>query len=156
MSTLLRARFSLAVALVALLATGVVACGDDDLTENQNQNQTDPDGSDSIAVAGAWENQFETVEVIDDEKWDFMTLLDFDNEERWAITQNADDDEWNPSAFNRVVWTPIENDVFYYCTAVFAAETETEAREEEGDADPENLESGCGENGFAWNQMTRQ
>lgn len=156
----------LVLALTAFLASGLMACGDDEFVENQNQeneqhgeeeeiteNQAEEE---SIEVAGTWENQFGMTETIDDEMWDFMHLVDFDNGERWAITQNPDDDEHNPDAYNRLYWTSIEDDTFYYCTAVFGKETEDEAREAEGTADEEDLEGGCGEGGFEWTEMIRQ
>ena len=142
-------------------ATGTLACGDDDFQENQNQNQNqnqhenDNQGEDDeIAVAGAWENQFGTTEVIDEEMWDFMYLVDYDNDERWAVTQNPDDDEHNPSAYNRLEWLPIEDDVFYYCIVAFGLATEQDAHEIEEGADSDDLDEGCG--GFEWTEMTRQ
>ena len=150
--------------LVAFLATGTLACGDMD--EEENQNQVDPgdgdaagdgdgDGEESIAVEGTWTTNFGGEESIDDEVWGFMLLIDFDNDERWAIAQNPSDSEYNPDEYNRLVWTPIEDDVFHYCTVAFGLETEEEARNAENTADDQDLDGeGCG--GFSWTEMTRQ
>jgi hypothetical protein len=154
------------LSLIAFLATGALACGELDVEEegenqssekDENQNNDEKQNNQSeaeIEVAGEWENQFGEIEVIDDERWDFMHLVDFENDQRWAVTQNPDDDEWNPSAYNRLVWTPIEDDVFYYCTVDFGLETEEEAQLSDASADEEDLDGGCG--GFAWTEMTRQ
>ncbi len=152
------------ICLIAALfmATGTVACGDDDFAENQEPtNQQNGDNydnqeteDDEIEVAGEWQNQFGGTEVIDEEMWDFMYLIDFDNDERWAITQNPDDDEHNPDAYSRIHWLPIEDDVFHYCMVDFGLDTEDEARESEASADEEDLDEGCGE--FAWSELTRQ
>lgn len=152
------------------LAGGALACGDIDETENQNapnQHQNDENGNgeddngdndspndeEEIAVAGTWENQWGDEEVIDDEMWDYMWLVDFDNDERWAITQNPEDDEHNPDAYNRLEWTPIDDDTFYYCIVDFGLETEEDARETEETADEGDLEAGCG--GHPWTEMTK-
>ena len=164
MSTNTKKSFA-ALLVLCLLATGTLACGDEEFEENQddeqvnqNQNQQDEDQnqgeSEQIEVAGTWETPFETVEVIDDEMWGFMYLIDFDNDQRWAITQNPDDDDHNPDAFNRLHWTPIENDTFYYCTVAFGLDTEQEARDTDATADEGDLDGGCG--GFPWTEMTRQ
>lgn len=147
----------LRVFLVGLLATGMMACGEIDEAENQApENQEEEEvQEESIEVEGTWDTPFGTTEVIDDERWDFMDLIVFDNNERWAVTQNPDDSEYNPSLYNRLVWTPVEDDVFYYCYVDFALESVDEALNSEGEADENDLDGeGCG--GFSWTQMTRQ
>lgn len=122
---------------------------------NQASNQTNNQSADdTIEVAGEWETQFGSVEVIDEESWDFMALIDYDNEQRWAVTQNPDDAEFGPSTYNRIVWTPIEDDVFYYCTVDFGLETEEEAQTTDAEADADDLDGGCSD--FEWTEMTRQ
>jgi hypothetical protein len=122
------------------LVMGTLACGE---------------AGPEIEVAGAWLTPFDTVEVIDDEVWSFMLVVDFDNQDRWAITQNPDDDEFNPDAYNRLVWTLVDGDEFYYCTVAFGLETEAEARNVETIPDDTDLGGeGCG--GFSWTRMVRQ
>ncbi len=151
--------------LAAALATGSLACGEMDeenqnqaVNQNQDQNQNQNQNQDpewEIEVAGTWENQFGLIEEIDDEIWDFMFVIDFDNDDRWAITQNPSDDDFNPDGYNRLVWTPIEGDVFYYCTVDFGLATEEDARTTDATGDASDLD-GVGCNGFPWTRMERQ
>jgi hypothetical protein len=53
-------------------------------------------------------------------------IEDYSNDENEIITQNPDDAEYSPSAFNRIVWTEIEADSFYYCTTDFGLESAAE------------------------------
>lgn len=164
----------------AFLATGMLACGDIDVEENQETNQqndendqnddndqndgNDNDGNDNdgeidpdendIEIAGHWDTNFDTTEDIDDEWWDFMHMIEFDNDDRWAVTQNPEDNEWGADTYNRLVWTPIEDDVFYYCTVDFNLDTEEEAMDTDATADDDDLDGGCG--GNPWTEMTRQ
>ena len=154
-------KISLYLTLIFFVATGMVACGDEEFEKNQNQESNanqeangNQEQEDSIATAGTWDNQFDMTETIDDEMWDYMYLIDFDNDERWAITQNPDDDEHNPAGYNRLEWTPIEDDTFYYCTAARGLDTEEEALQAESTADDEDLDEGCA--GFEWTEMVRQ
>lgn len=110
-----------------------------------------------IELTGTYTTQFEGTEVITATTWDFgieTAIVDWDNEDNWAVTQNPDDAEMNASTFNKVVWTEPDTDgVFYYCTVDFGLETEESARNSEESADssmPE--EGGCGD--FPWTKMT--
>lgn len=147
----------LRVFLVGLLATGMLACGEIDEAENQGgQDAENQGGQDDelIEVAGTWETQFGGTEVIDEENWDYMSLVVFDNDERWAVTQNPEDSDFNPSLYNRIVWTPLVEDSFYYCYVDFALDDIDEALNSEAEADADDLEGeGCG--GFSWTKMTR-
>lgn len=161
------------VLLAALFVTSVVACGDDDNDDSQNQNQNqgeelDPDeviepAEYDIEIAGNWMTQFDTREDIDDDEWIFVyddnddlaqEVIDFDNEERWAITKNPDDAELGPGTYNRSVWTSLEEDQFYYCTVDFGLDSEEEAHDSEETADEGDLDGGCGD-GFSWTEMIR-
>ena len=152
----------LLIGLVLSLATGIVACGETDGEEEEQteeeeteeeETEEEEEEEEGIEVAGTWETQFSTTETIDEEMWSFMYLVDYSNDDRRAVTQNPDDDEHNPDAYNVLEWTPIENDVFYYCTAEFGIETEDEAHHSQASPDADDLESGCG--GFEWTEMTR-
>lgn len=110
-----------------------------------------------IEVRGTYMNQFDMSETITGTTWDFgieMTIVDWDNEQNWAVTQNPDDAETAPSAFSKLVWTePDADGVFYYCTVDFGLETADDARNTEKTADDTNPEEeGCGD--FAWTKMT--
>ncbi len=173
------------LSLCALLAAGMLACGDLDEAENQdqpNQQQQDEDddnGDDDngydvdpadhdIAVAGVWETSFDdengdpVVEVITDDEWDFREMVDFDNDDRWAVTQNPDDADFDPGSYSRIVWTELEDDSFYYCEHAFGFDSEQGARDAEGGYDADDMATGCGvdpddeDDGFAWTEMTRK
>ncbi len=146
---------------LAALLVFAVACGDDDEGENNANNINNANNVNNanngmtIEVAGTWESNFATVESISDTEWNGSAITQYDNNARLAITQNAADAEFSPSAFNKIVWTAPEGDVFYYCTIAFGLETEQEAVDAEDtsdDSDP--LNSGCG--GFGWTQLTKQ
>ncbi len=138
---------------------------DDENDDNGNDDEDDlidPDDQD-IVIAGSWETNFDGREDIDDDQWTFVfdenddlvqAMIDFDNDERWAITQNPEDAEFGPGSYNRSVWTDLEDDRFYYCTVDFGLESEEDAHASEQKADEEDLEGGCGE-GSPWTEMTR-
>jgi len=110
-------------------------------------------GTAKIELVGTWKSNFDTVEVISESKWGRASIVEFDGSARIAYTQNATDDAFSPSAFNRLVWTTITNNSFYYCTVDFGLNSldEAKASTKVADAaDPDN--AGCG--GFAWTKLT--
>jgi hypothetical protein len=112
------------------------------------------DDTAKLEVAGLWDDNFGGWTLIDSEKWGDYAVNEFDNEANWAITQNAADDEYNPSKYNYVVWTEAAEDGSWWtCTVAFGIETIEAARTTENtsdDSDPAN--SGCGD--FGWTKMT--
>ncbi len=165
----------LRILAIGLLATIVVACGDDDSNgedpdENPSEapsNELDPDevidpADHDIEIAGNWGTQFDTREDVDDDYWIFIyednddlaaEIVSFDNEERWAITKNPDDADFSPGMYNRNVWTPLADGQFHYCTVDAGLESEEAAEQSEETADEADLDGGCG--GFGWTEMTR-
>lgn len=117
------------------------------------------DKEQAIATFGTWKTSFggtqgddETITTI---KWGATDIRAYDNTNRWAVTQNAADAEFGPSTYNRLVWTPIEDGVFHYCTVAFSLETEQAALDSEATADTDALDTdGCG--GFPWTKMNAQ
>lgn len=110
-----------------------------------------------IEVTGTYMNQFDSMETVTATTWDFgieQSIVDWDNQANWAITQNPEDAEFNPSAFNKIVWLePNDQDVFFYCTVDFGLETEEAARTTAKTADSgAPLEGGCGES--PWTELT--
>ena len=103
-----------------------------------------------LGIKGSYETTFDESYDISSVAWGAQTIVEFDNSARWAITQNPADDEWNPSAFNRLVWTaPADDGAFWVCTVDFGLDTAEAAAASTNEADatdPEN--SGCG--GFGW------
>ena len=108
--------------------------------------------SPELEVTGAYSSLFGE-EKITATKWGFTTIVEYDNEANVAITQNPADDMFNPSEFNRIVWTEKEaNGAFYYCFVDFgmpsaeAAKTSTATFDASAPAT-----GGCG--GFPWTEL---
>ncbi|MFP4600527.1 MAG: hypothetical protein ACLFVJ_19890, partial [Persicimonas sp.] len=126
--------------------------------------QPDADES-SLEIAGVYDSNHGAEVTITNDEWvsdspDYpaleLSVVEFDNDENFAITQNADDAEFDAEKFNKEVWTEPDSDgVFYHCTVDYSLDTAEEARntsETADDSDPEN--SGCGD--FAWTKLTPQ
>ena len=115
-----------------------------------------------IEITGRYNDQFDSTPVIEitPTVWDTQTLgtsiIDWDNDQNWAITQNPEDAEFSPGAYNRLVWIePESNGLTYYCTVDFGLETEAAARNSMQTADPSNPEmGGCGSMGTPWTRLT--
>ena len=106
-----------------------------------------------IEIRGSWTSNFGGEEVITPLMWGAASIKLFDNTANWSVTQNAADDMWNPSKFNKIVWTELADASFYYCTVDYgldtleAAKTSTQTADS---SDPDN--SGCGQ--FSWTKLT--
>jgi len=120
-------------------------------------------GSEALEIDGRWDGDFGSVEVIADTSWSVdygtgasvSTIVSFSNDDNAAITQNADDAEYDPSAYNRIVWTEIADDSFYYCTTDFGLDTLEEAEQADTPADDSHPgESGCGAS--PWTKLIRK
>lgn len=96
-------------------------------------------------------------ETIDSEAWtSFGTakVHRWDNTFNIVITQNPADDAYNPSKFNKVVWTELSAESFYYCTVDFGLETADAAWASTKTANATTPDtSGCGS--FGWTKLTR-
>jgi hypothetical protein len=147
--------------LCVALSLMAPACGDDssdDGTAGTGGGAAgmggDGDGaSGEIEVAGTYDSDF-GAETIDASMWNGSDVVDFDNDDNWAITQNADDADFDPGKFNKIVWTePSDTGEFYYCTVDFGLDSADEARDTELTADDSDPDSGgCG--GFSWTLLT--
>lgn len=112
----------------------------------------------AIELNGNWVSDFGT-EVIDSFVWDagFMKLdvVAYDNGTNTAITQNPADDAWNPSKFNKVVWTEPTDGAFYYCIVAFGLDSDAAAWASEASADATDpATGGCG--GFPWTRLASE
>ena len=142
---------------VAVLAVGcgAFACG----TEAGDGHAHDIVDADALEIVGSWESNFGGDEIISDDAWNMgyatAQIVAFDNLTNTAITQNASDAAYDPGKFNRLVWTDLHNDAFYYCTvdiAVASLELALASTTTADASDPEN--SGCG--GFSWTKLIRK
>lgn len=107
-----------------------------------------------IEIAGAFRDSYDAAHRIDDLVWQMagssFDLIDFSNDERWAIAENAADNQFFPESFSRFEWTR-ESGVLFYCQSVFAASSEDEARKAPR-ADASDLRAGC--SNFSWSSLT--
>ena len=109
-----------------------------------------------IEIAGAYRDNYSGTHRVTDESWNsgasMFHVIEFSNEERWALARNDGQNEFNPDAYSRFDWT-VAGDRLYFCQSAFASETVEDARDVPA-ADPDDLESGCGSAGFAWSALT--
>ena len=102
-------------------------------------------------IKGAYFTNFNFGFTVTATAWGNQTIVEINNDENYAITQNPADDEFNPSKFNKIVWTDVVNGQFFYCTVDFGLATADAALATTKTADASNPSmSGCG--GFAWTQ----
>jgi hypothetical protein len=133
------ALFGMAMSLLA-----GCGAGEDETSPNQQ--------SSGIEIRGEWESEFGE-ETITDDVWGSTSIVKFDNDANVAITQNADDAEFSPGKFNRIVWTEPAGGSFYYCWVAFALDSEQEAFDSDATADDSDPETGgCG--GFPWTKLS--
>lgn len=114
-----------------------------------------------LEVIGEWQSMFGDQvydEVITEDAWSYAAIVEYDNATNIVITQNPDGDDPQlfPNAYSRLVYTDPQGDAFYYCTSDFGLETLEAARAAMGKADPDDLETGCGESGFSWTKLTKK
>jgi hypothetical protein len=109
----------------------------------------------SIEIAGSWHDVlFGGTTVIDATTFGYANLVEFDNEKQVAIIQNKPDDPFGPNQFSKIVWTPIVDQRFFYCTVGYGLDTLEAARAANMPADvtdPRN--GGCGDMGFPWSEL---
>ena len=97
-----------------------------------------------IEISGSWQSDYDALEEISDTSWSttassvttVYSIVKFDNETNMLITQNAADAAYDPEKFNKLVWTEISNDTFYYCMVDYskASVAEAEASTETADS----------------------
>jgi hypothetical protein len=135
---------------------GSFGCGDEE--EAQPSPMQGP-----IEIEGTWTSNFGATEIIGGDVWasespSFTSearIEEYSNATNEAVTQNPEDDAFNPSLYNRIVWTEIDGGSFYYCTTDFGLESAATAAALNTPVDASNPEEeGCGD--FAWTKLTRQ
>ena len=134
------------IGLCALAALALGACGGDD-------DGDDPGAiSSGIEIAGDWKSDFGE-ETIADNVWGTTPIIRFDNDGNWAITRNADDAEYFPGTFSKIVWTDIIDGGFFYCTVDFGLDSADAAASTAKSADATDpATGGCGD--FSWTSLT--
>lgn len=144
------------VARTGLLLSSLLAfaCGDGEDGDGAVESACFTPAAGEIEIAGDWVSNFDAVESISSDSWGDAAVTQFDNDDNVAITQNPDDAQFSPGAFNRIVWTEPSECTFYYCTVAFGLETEDEALESTATADDTDPETGgCGES-FPWTKLS--
>lgn len=138
-------RIALCLTLVPAVFTG---CESDD---TGSSTQTSPD----LELNGTWTTSFQGTEVITNTVWNGASIVEYSNTTNVAYTQNPANDQYNPSKFNKLVWTQPNGSTFYYCWLDFGKDSLDLAKASTlvaDDKDPDN--TGCG--GFGWTKMTKQ
>ncbi|MEM7678154.1 MAG: hypothetical protein AAF449_19355 [Myxococcota bacterium] len=142
-----RARADAMSALVIASAVGLLtwtACGDDEETPTTEQ----------FELVGEWSSLFGD-ETITSTSWASGILVEFDEAQNFAVTQNQPTADFFPSKFNKIVYTEPVDDSFFYCFVDFGLDTAAEARTSTQTADATDPASGgCGN--FTWTQLTRK
>jgi len=139
------ARRALAITAISVLGLFAwTACGDDDESPMMQQ----------FELVGEWGSPFGD-ETITSTSWASGILIEFDEDQNFAVTQNQPDASFFPSKFNKIVYTEPVDDSFFYCFVDFGLDTAMEARTSTQTADATDPASGgCG--GFTWTQLTRK
>jgi len=111
--------------------------------------------SPALAIRGLWATNFGFEEAVSSSLWGSADVRAYDNEARWAVVQNPDDDPWNPAKFARHVWTPQDaGGAFHTCTSAHGLDTLDEALATAGVYDDTAPDvGGCGELDFPWTWM---
>ena len=110
----------------------------------------------ALTTAGVWQDNYGEETKITSAAWGSSRVIDYNNEEAWAIVQSPADDEYTANQFSYVVWTEIDAaGTWANCTVAFGIDDLDEARMTENTADESDL-SGEGCNGFPWTIMSCQ
>lgn len=144
-STRRRAALGVGIALLSCLSIG---CGAEDDDTPPTMQEPEP-----FPLVGQWASPFGE-ETLTEDNWAFMTLVEHDSTLRVALTQNPADDAFNPSKYNKLVWTPPDaTGSFYYCTVAFGLDTLGDARDAQDTSEATDpATGGCG--GFPWTPLT--
>ena len=123
--------------------------------EHETGDETGMEGM--LEIMGNGDNDWGGTEEITGDAWNGTAIVSYSNEDNWVITQNdaeQPEDSWAvASAFNKIVWTDVENDTFYYCWVAWDLATLEEAEAAENISDASDLTgAGCG--GSPWTMVT--
>lgn len=143
--------FLLAFAVVLTFAS---ACNRDPLktcgAENGITARCGP--PDTLEIVGTYDSEWGSIHEITETSWDDASIVRYDNEERFAVLRNPENDPWNPGKFARHAWTPAEGGGYWYCTASYGKDSEAEALEGDAPDASDPASDGCG--GFPWSLLS--
>jgi len=134
--------------LVLGLSLAALGCSDSDDKGDSPSTMTD-----ELEIVGEYTDQFMTEQVITADEWNGAAIQEYDNDQNVVYTQLPEDDMFNPSKFNKIMYTQPEDDSFAFCIVVFDAETLADAKASDATADENDLEEGCA--GFEWSIATK-
>jgi hypothetical protein len=125
-------------------------------TANEPRADVGAEATMVLEIIGEWTSEFgeETITAQVWNKW-FSTasIITFNNDNDWVITQNAEDAEFFPNTFSSVFWADAGEGSIYYCTSSFGKETQSLA-EAEIQSPPDSSDAangGCGD--FPWTKL---
>lgn len=141
--------FATCLALTACTDDGTGDSGETETGETETGETGEPG---ELAIAGMYTDEWGDAHTITDESWTnaagSFEIAEYDNEQMYALAQNAETNEYFPALWSRFDWA-WDGDTLYYCQSVFDGESIDVARA--GAANAADLELGCG--GFAWTRM---
>lgn len=111
----------------------------------------------SLEIVGDYNSNFDAAESFTENEFvSYATsaIIGYNNAQNIMVTQNAEDAEYDPSKFSKIVWTePADDGSFHYCIAAFGFDTEADAWSSDAVADPSSPdEGGCGD--FPWTKLS--
>ena len=131
--------------------TGETETGETETGETET-GETETGEPGELVIAGMYTDEWGDAHTITDESWTNAAgrfeIVEYDNEQMYALAQNAETNEYFPGLWSRFDWA-WDGDTLYYCQSVFDGESIDVARA--GAANAADLELGCG--GFAWTRM---
>ena len=109
-----------------------------------------------LEPVGVWKDNYGSETTITSAAWGSSRVVEYSNDESWAIIQSAADDEYTANQYSYLVWTEIDTEgTWATCTVAYGIDELEEARMTENTADVSDL-TGEGCNGFPWTLMSCQ
>jgi hypothetical protein len=125
----------------------LVACGDSAAEGGET-------GEDTLSIVGDYIDDFMTEHSITETQWSFagsvFAIVEYDNDGMYIIAQNDEANEYFPGLWSRFDWT-WDGEQLYYCQHVYDGMNIEDARA--SSADPNDLATGCGADGFSWSML---
>lgn len=127
-------------------------------TEETDTEETDTEDTEvdqgPLDIIGEYEDNWGGFQVITEDSWTAgdlsFEISQYNNELHTVIAQNSANNQYNPELWSKFQWTNDFHGNLFYCQVAFEAATEDDAIAIEP-ADPQNLESGCGN--FGWTML---